>query len=190
MPVMLGRKVYAARLGRPGSSRDLVTSIGAAAVRLRYDEDALRRILGADQRILRLRVEPDGAGEFAVVDPLPQHELVLVLDVRVDELEEHPALDPVIGLRRVVGRPVRQTATDEPMRVVAAAGQPLTGDRLTPRVDTADVRADRTGDSPRVTRSVGLHVPEVVEPLGRDASPRGCPCPATGRAARRCASGP
>ena len=37
-------------------------------------------------------------GEFAVVDPPSQHELVLVLDVRVDEVEEDSALDAVVRL--------------------------------------------------------------------------------------------
>ena len=57
------------------------------------------RILGADQWIFRLWVEPDGPGEFAVIDPPSQHELVLVFDVRVDELKEHPALDAIVGFR-------------------------------------------------------------------------------------------
>ena len=69
-----------------------------------------------------LGVKPDGAGEFAVIDPLSQHELVLVFDVRVDELKEHPALDAVVGFAWVIGRPVRQTATNQPVGIVAAAG--------------------------------------------------------------------
>ena len=67
---------------------------------LRYDENALCRILGADQRVFRLRVKPDGPGELAVIHPLPQHELVLVFDVRADEMKEHPALDAIAGLPR------------------------------------------------------------------------------------------
>ena len=34
----------------------------------------------ADERILRLGIQPNGPGEFAVVDPLAQHELILILD--------------------------------------------------------------------------------------------------------------
>ena len=96
MAVMLGRNTYAAALVVTKLERP-VTSIGGASVRLRYDEDALRRVLGADQWILRLRVKPDGPGEFAVIGPLSQHELILVFDVRVDELKQHPALDAIVG---------------------------------------------------------------------------------------------
>ena len=120
MAVMLGRNTYAAALVVTKLERPVTRSAGPLC--LRDHEDALRRVLGAGQRILRLGVEPDPPGELAVVDPTSQHELVLVLDVRVDEMKEHPALDAVVGFRRVVGRPVRQSATDQPVRVVAAAG--------------------------------------------------------------------
>ena len=100
-----------------------------AAIRLRYDEDALRGVLGAGQWILRPWVEPDAPGEFAVVDPLSLHELVLVFDVRIDEMKEDPALDAVVRLAWVIGWPVRKTATNQPVGIVAAAGHSLARDR-------------------------------------------------------------
>ena len=136
---------------------------------LRHDEAALRRILGTDQWVFRPPVEPDGAREFAVVDPTPQHELVLVLDVRVDEVEEHPPIDPVVRPRRIIGRPVRQTSSDQPVRIVAAAGDPLARDRLTSWIDTSYVRADGTEDPFRISRVVGVDVLEIVQPFGGDA---------------------
>ena len=81
-------------------------------------------VLGADQRISRLRVKPHGAGELTVVDPLSQHELVLVLDVRVDELKEHPALDAIIGFARIIGRAVRQTAANQRWELLLPPGTP------------------------------------------------------------------
>src|SRR5271155_826641 len=100
-------------------------------------------------------MQPNRAGELAFVDPLAQHELVLVLDIGVDEVAEEPAFDTVVGLRRVINRSVGHAATNESVGVVAAAGVSLAGDRLAPRVDPPDVRPDRTEQSPRITRSVG-----------------------------------
>ena len=132
MAVMLGRNTYAAALVVT-KLESPVTSIGGQPICLRYDEDALRWVLGAGQWILGPRVEPDGPCELGVVDPLSLHELVLVLDVRVDEVKEDPALDAVVGFRWVIDRPVRQAATDQPVRVVAAARHALARDRLTSR---------------------------------------------------------
>ena len=66
----------------------------------------------ADDRIFRFGIQPDGPGEFAVIDPLAQHELILVLDIGVDEVAEEPAFDPVVRLRRVVVR-ARKAGRDE-----------------------------------------------------------------------------
>ena len=118
------------------------------AVRLRDDEDAFGGVLRGDHGVFRLGVQADGAGEFAVVDPVAEHELVLVLDAGVDEVAEQAALDAVVGFGRIVGRPVGHAATDEAVGVVAAAGDALAGDRLAARVDAAHVGADGAAQSP------------------------------------------
>ena len=143
-----------------------------ASICLRYDENALCWILGANQWIFRLWVKPDGPGEFAVIDPLPQHELVLVFDVRADEMKEHPALDAIVGFPWVIGRPVRQAATDQPVGIVAAAGQSLALDWLASRIDAAYVCADGTADPLRIARTIGIYIPEIVQLSGR-YPPRG-----------------
>ena len=48
---------------------------------LRHHENAFRRVLRTDHWVLRFRVQPDRAGKFAVIDPMSEDELVLVLDV-------------------------------------------------------------------------------------------------------------
>ena len=126
----------------------------------------------ADQWISRLRVKPDGPGEFAVVDPLSQHELILVFDVRVDEITENPALDAIVRLLWIVGWPVRQKATHQPVRIIAAAGHPLARDWLTSWIDTADVCADGTADPLRISRTIGIHILEIVQLFGRNPSRR------------------
>ena len=138
-----------------------------ASICLRYDENALCRILGADQWIFRPWVKPDGPGEFAVIGPLPQHELVLILDIRVDEMKEHPALDAIVGFSGIIGRPVRQTATDQPVGIVAAARQSLARNWLASRIDAADVCADGTADPLRISRAIGIYVLEIVQLSGR-----------------------
>src|SRR5277367_3081601 len=149
-----------------------VILIGGAPSAWGNDEYALVRVLGSDYWILRLGIEPNRPGESGVVDPLAQHELVLVLDVGIDEIAQQPALDAVVGFRRIVGGSVGHATADQPMRIVAAAVVPLTGDGLSPRVDATHVGADRTTQSPGVARSIGVHVIEVVHPLGRDAARR------------------
>ena len=124
MAVMLGRNTYAAALVVTKLERP-VTSIGGAPFACGMTKMLSGWILGANQWIYRLGVKPDGSGEFAVVDPLSQHELVLVFDVRVDEMKEHPALDAIEGFASVINRPVRETAPNQPVGVVAAAGQAL-----------------------------------------------------------------
>ena len=166
-----------------------MTVIGGRAVRLRNHENAFRGILRADHRVLRFRVQPDCSGEFAVIHPLAQHELVLVLDARVDEITEQPALDAVIGLRRIVDRPVRHAATDQPVGIVAAAGLALTGNRLAARIDAAHVRARQgsavPSDRPNRRRSrIRNRSAARVQ-----SHPAGYPCPATTPAERRCATG-
>ena len=90
---------HRARGGKARKARDLDRR---RAARLRNHENAFRRVLRADDRIFRLGIQPDGPGEFAVIDPLAEHELVLVLDMGVDEVAEEPAFDSVVRLRRVV----------------------------------------------------------------------------------------
>ena len=93
MAVMLGRNRYAAAfvVTKFDETGDLDRR---TSVRLRYDEDALGRVLGAGEWVFRSWVEPDGSSEVAVVDPSPHYELVLVLDARVDEEEEKPRSMP------------------------------------------------------------------------------------------------
>ena len=119
-----------------------------------------------------LGVKPDGPGELAVIGPLSQHELVLVLDARVDEVKEHPALDAVVGFPRIIGWPVRQTATNQPVGIVAAAGHPLAGDWLASWIDAAYVCADGTAEPLRIARTIGVHILEIVQLFGGDPSRR------------------
>ena len=88
------------RGGKARKARDLDRR---RATRLRNHKNAFGRVLRADERVFRLGIQPNGSGEFAVVDPLAQHELILVLDIGVDEVAEESAFDSVVRLRRVVG---------------------------------------------------------------------------------------
>src|ERR1700736_1259900 len=97
-------------------------------------------------------MKPDRSGKLAVVDPVSEHELVLVLDAGVDEIAKQSAFDAVVGLRRIIGRPVWQAAADQPVRIVAAAGLPLARDWLTSWINAAHVRADGTAQTPGITR--------------------------------------
>jgi hypothetical protein len=56
--------------------------------------------LSRSERIFRFGRQASGAGEFTVIDPLAQHELVLVRDIRVDEIAEEAALDPAMQRSR------------------------------------------------------------------------------------------
>ena len=138
-----------------------------ASICLRYDENALCWILGANQWIFRLWVKPDGPGEFAVIDPLSQHELVLVFDVRADEMKKHPALDAIMGLRSIIGRSVRQTAANQPVGIVAAARQTLARNWLASWIDAAYVCADGTAGPLRISRTIGVYILEIVQLFGR-----------------------
>ena len=119
-----------------------------------------------------LWVEPDGSGEFAVIDPLSQHELILVFDVRVDEITENPALEAIVRLLWIVGRPVWQKATHQPVRIIAAAGHSLARDWLTSWIDAANVCADGTADPFRISRTISIHILEIVQLFGRNPSRR------------------
>src|ERR1700729_4399996 len=61
------------------------------AIWLRDHEDAVGWILASNHRIFRFGMQANRPGEFAVIDPLAQHELILVLNVGVDEIAEQPA---------------------------------------------------------------------------------------------------
>src|SRR5450755_1306143 len=75
-------------------------------------------------------------------------------------------------LNRIVDGPVRQPATYQPVRVVAAAGLALTRNRLAPRIDATHMRADRTAQTPGIARAIRIDVFEVVELLGRHSTVR------------------
>src|SRR5258708_39408611 len=97
---------------------------------------------------------------------MSKHELVLVFDARVDEIAEQSALDAVMRLGRIVDRPIWQTAPDQAVRVVAAAGLTLTRDRLPPWIDAPHVRADRTTQTPGIARARRGDIFEIIEPVG------------------------
>ena len=124
-------------------------------------------ILGAGQGSFDLGSSLKAPANSAVVDPPSEHELVLVLDARVDEVEEHPPLDAIGRRVRNERGTVRQPAANQPVRVVAAAGPPLAGDGLAPGVDPPDVSADGTVDPLRIPRAVRMHILEVVPLFGR-----------------------
>ena len=165
------QKQVRSRFGRH-KTRETCKFDRRASLCLRDYKNALRRILSATQWILRLRVKPNAPGEFAVIYPLSQHELILVFDVRVNKMKEHPVLHTIIGFRTIIGRPVRQTATNQPVRIVAAAGQPLARDWLTSRIDAAYVCTHGTEDPPRISRTISLHILEIVQFFGHYPSRR------------------
>src|SRR5450432_596512 len=96
---------------------------------------------------------------------MPEHELVLVLDARVDEIAEQAPLDAIMGLRRIIDGTVWQATTDKPVRVIAAAGLALPRDRLASRVDAAHVGADWATQAPGIARSIRVDVFKIVKLL-------------------------
>src|SRR5450755_4722736 len=96
---------------------------------------------------------------------MSEHELVLVLDARVDEIAEQAPLDAIMGLRRIIDGTVWQATTDKPVRVIAAAGLVLPRDRLASRVDAAHVGADWATQAPGIARSIRVDVFEIVKLL-------------------------
>src|SRR5438067_12117171 len=120
------------------------------AIRLRNHENALRRVLSADHRILRFRIQPDRTRELAVIDPMSQHELILVLDARVDEIAEKSALDAVVRLRWIIGRPIWHATTDDSVSVIAPSGSALSSNWLASWIDAAHVRANGTAQALRI----------------------------------------
>ena len=129
-------------------------------------------LLHPDHRVLRFRIQPHRSGKLAVIDPVPEHELVLVLDARVDEIAEQPTLDSVIGLGGIIGRPVWQASADQAVRVVAPAGLTLARNRLATGIDPTHVRADGTTQTLRIARTIRVHVFEVIELLRRQSALR------------------
>ena len=82
-------------------------------------------------------------------------------------MKEHPALDAIVGFSWIIGRPVRQTATDQPVGIVAAARQPLARNWLASWIDAAYVRADGTADPLRISRTISIYISEIVQLFGR-----------------------
>ena len=76
-----------------------------------------------------------------------------------------PALDPLVGFAWVISRPVRQTATNQPVGIVAAIGHALARDGLTSWIDAAHVCAEWTVD-PLLCEVL----PEAPRPAGRGVS--------------------
>src|SRR5258708_39794505 len=97
---------------------------------------------------------------------MSKHELVLVFDARVDEIAEQSALDAVIRLGRIVDRPIWQTAPDQAVSVVAAAGMTLTRDRLPPWSDAPHGRADTTTQIPGIAGGIRVNIFEIIESVG------------------------
>ena len=58
------------------------------------------------------------------------------------------------------------------MGIVAAAGQPLPLNWLISWIDAAYVCADGTADPLRISRTIGIYIPEIVQLFGRYASRR------------------
>ena len=81
-------------------------------------------------------------------------------------MKEHPTLDAIVGLPSIIGRSVRQTATNQPMGIVAAARQALARNWLASWIDAAYVCADGTADPLRISRTIGTYIPEIVQLLG------------------------
>ena len=146
-----------------GKSRDLDRS---CAIALGNYKNAFRRILRPDHRIPRLWIEPYRSRKFAVIDPVAQHELVLVLDARVDEIAEQPALDSIIWPGGIVGRSVWQTTADQAVSIVAPAGLTLAGNGLAARIDPAHMRAHGAAQAPGIARAIGIDILEVMSRSG------------------------
>src|SRR6202522_409855 len=103
---------------------------------------------------------------------MSQYELILILDAGVDEVAEKPALDAVVGLRRIIVRSIGQAATDETVRVIAAPRFALPGDGLVARIDAPHVRANRTAQPLGIARSVFVYVSVVVQLVRGDPARR------------------
>ena len=58
------------------------------------------------------------------------------------------------------------------MGIVAAAGQPLPLNWLISWIDAAYVCADGTVDPPRIPRTIGINIPEIIQLFGRYSSGR------------------
>src|SRR5882724_1779065 len=101
---------------------------------------------------------------------MPQHELVLVLNARVDEIAEQPTLDTIIWLSRIVDRPIRQAATDQAVSIVAPAGLALARHRLAARIDATHMRAHGAAQAFGIAGAVGIDVFEIIELFGRQSA--------------------
>ena len=171
MAVMLGRNTYAAALVVTKVERP-VTSIGGPP-----SACGITKMLSAG-----FWVPISGSFDFgfsltapansAVIYPTSQHELILIFDVRVNEIEENPALDAIVRFTWIIGRPVRQTATNQPVRIIAAAGLPLASDWLASWIEAAYVCTDGTADPLRISRTISIHIVEIVQLFGRNPSRR------------------
>jgi PAS domain-containing protein len=69
----------------PDETREACNLDWGRAIRLRNHENTLRWVLRANDRILRFWVQPQRSCELAVIDPMPQHKFILILDTCVDE---------------------------------------------------------------------------------------------------------
>jgi hypothetical protein len=143
---------------------------GRRASRLANLKDTFCRIVVADDHILGLRIQPNSTDESGVVHPLLQHKLVLVLDVRADEVAKQPPLDAVVGLPWDIGRAVGDAPPNKTAAVVAAARSPLAGHWLVTRIDPADVRANGAAQALRVAGPVRVHIPAIPYNLPRGST--------------------
>src|SRR5712671_4146215 len=94
---------------------------------------------------------------------MSQHELILVLDARVDEITEQPALDAIIWLGRIIDWPVWQATADQAVSIVAPAGLALARNGLAAWIDATHVGADRAAQALGIARAIRIHIFEVVE---------------------------
>src|ERR1700694_5378726 len=103
---------------------------------------------------------------------MSEHELVLVLDIRVDEIAEQPALDPIIRPSGIIDWPVGQAAADQPVRIVAAAWLALAPDGLATWIDATHVGAYGAAQAPGIARAVRIDIFEVIELRGSQSALR------------------
>src|SRR5260370_23554141 len=108
---------------------------------------------------------------------MSQHELILVLDARVDEITEQPALDTIIWLGRIIDWPVWQATADQAVSIVAPAGVALARNGLAAWIDATHGRAPRAPQAPRIARPIRIHIFEIIGLISRQSSLRAIPIP-------------
>src|SRR5262245_58236768 len=115
-------------------------------------------------------MQTDLANKGCILNPLAEHELVLVFDKGVDEVSEQPALDAIVRQAGIVRRAVGHASPDKAMTIVAAAWFPLPGNWLPSWMRPPDVCTDGAPHTAGISRPIGLDVLEVVQALRTEPS--------------------